>query len=93
MVELTDKQIANRKYYREHKAQILQHKKEYAQKYPERIRAKSRRYKETHPDRKARNTAFRRRCFICGGMIIQDELTMLYQCMNPDCEAEFKEIL
>lgn len=36
------------------------------------------------------NKAFNRRCFICGGAVVDSGDS--WQCLNPECEAEFKEV-
>ncbi len=42
--------------------------------------------------RKMHNKAFNRRCFRCGGVVVNDEKTGVWQCLNPECESQFREI-
>ncbi len=83
---LTAKQIADRRYYQRNRERILEKKKQYAAENKERI-------SEYNRHRRRHNKSFSRRCFICGGMILQDKESQIWQCQNPECEAEFQEIL
>ena len=75
---LSDKQIAWRKYYRENRAQLLQKKKDKA---------------ALNPNYRPREERMIKRvCFNCGGKVVQDEFSGIWQCLNPECESEFQEV-
>lgn len=78
--QLTAKQIADRRYYREHKSKIAGQKKIYRAEHREQINAAARK-RRTKPGRK---------CFLCGGEIITDG--DVFSCLNPECEADFMEV-
>ena len=80
---LTPKQIANQAYYKANRQQILEKKKDYQAGHREEINARVKR---------RRATTVKRRCYICGGVIVEDIYSGLWQCLNPECEAEFREV-
>lgn len=81
---LTAKQTAARQYYRLNRDRIKIQKRKYQADHREEINAGVRR---------RRNKSFNRRCFLCGGVVVEDEGSAVWQCLNQECEAEFKEIL
>lgn len=81
---LTEKQRSTRQYYRTNRDKIIRQKKVYQAAHREEINAGMKR---------RRNKAMSRRCFICGGAIIEDQGSGLWQCLNPECEAEFREVM
>jgi hypothetical protein len=78
--QLTDKQVKNRRYYRQHKDKIKARKKVYHDEHREERNAAARR-RRRKPGKK---------CFLCGGEIVTDG--SVWSCMNPECEADFVEV-